>query len=315
MIVIRAARASAILYSLLIGRKDKRPWLMPANICPIVPITFFKANIPIQLVDIAADTLNMDIALTDDLLRTRKYGGVLYAHTYGENSTPDSFFVEIKSRQPDLMILDDRCLCTPDLDPDVATNADVILYSTGYAKVVELEFGGYAFLKEDVPYNHAVLSYSPNMHEELEKTYKSAIKDRNIYVYQDSDWLDTSLNLPSWYDYRRQIESQRIQTLEYRKQLNQLYSEALPKRIQLHDKFQTWRFNLRVKNQSELLDDIFSAGLFASAHYASLAGIMVKAEAPQAGLLANEVINLFNDNHFTLAQAERASQIIRESLS
>jgi hypothetical protein len=51
---------------------------------------------------------------------------------------------------------------------------------------------------------------------------------------------------------------------------------------------------------------IFEAGLFASSHYASLAGIMAEGPAPHAAALASEVINLFNDHHF---DADRAAQV------
>jgi hypothetical protein len=53
MKLIQAPRASAILYNLLVGRADSRPWLLPANICPIVPITFLKAQVPFEFVDIS----------------------------------------------------------------------------------------------------------------------------------------------------------------------------------------------------------------------------------------------------------------------
>ena len=42
---------------------------------------------------------------------------------------------------------------------------------------------------------------------------------------------------------------------------------------------------------------------------------MADGQAPQAEKLANEVINLFNDRHFTLEQAEQVSEIIRENLA
>ena len=43
-------------------------------------------------------------------------GAVLYAHTYGEASTPDDFFQKVKVRYPEMVLVDDRCLCIPDLD-------------------------------------------------------------------------------------------------------------------------------------------------------------------------------------------------------
>ena len=57
MQIVQASRASAILYNLLKSQTNTHPWLLPANICPIVPITFFKAGVPIEFVDISAETL------------------------------------------------------------------------------------------------------------------------------------------------------------------------------------------------------------------------------------------------------------------
>ncbi len=63
------------------------------------------------------------------------------------------------------------------------------------------------------------------------------------------------------------------------------------------------------------MNAIFSAGSFASSHYASMAGIMSEGQALQAEKLANEVINLFNDHHFSVEQAEQVCGIIMENLS
>src|ERR687891_2893024 len=115
MYIVQASRASAILYSLLMHRGDKLPWLLPANICPIVPITFLKARVPFQFVDISSQTLQMDLEQAEEWIKSRKFGGLLYAHTYGEASSPNEFFASIMSFSPDLLIVDDRCLCLPDL--------------------------------------------------------------------------------------------------------------------------------------------------------------------------------------------------------
>ena len=41
---------------------------------------------------------------------------------------------------------------------------------------------------------------------------------------------------------------------------------------------------------------------------------MVDGHAPRAEILADEVINLFNDHHFTMGQAERLCTVIMENL-
>ncbi|HET9225380.1 MAG TPA: hypothetical protein VFR31_01820, partial [Thermoanaerobaculia bacterium] len=53
-----APRACAILHDLLQG--DDRPFLIPANICSVVPETFQKAGRAFELIDIEEETLEID---------------------------------------------------------------------------------------------------------------------------------------------------------------------------------------------------------------------------------------------------------------
>ena len=213
------------------------------------------------------------------------------------------------------MLVDDRCLCIPDLEPPIDFFADATLYSTGYAKIVELNFGGYAFLKDDTPYQPQNLPFIPQALKEIEQDYKQAIQNRAPYDYVDSDWLRTDADLPTWYDYRQQIEDGLKASLQHRIALNEIYATRLPAEIQLPDAYHTWRFNIRVKNKRRILEKIFSAGLFASSHYASLAGVMAPGKCPQAESLTDEIINLFNDHHFSLQQAKAVCALIMENLN
>jgi hypothetical protein len=312
MQLIQAPRASAILYNILVGLADLRPWLLPANICPIVPITFLKAQVPFEFVDISSSTFHMDLAQAEDSIKRRKFGGLLYAHTYGEPSTPLDFFSAIKSLAPELLVVDDRCLCVPDLEP--LHPADVVLYSTGYAKIAELNFGGYAFLRDDLEYCSVSLPFNPEHHTEIEKFYKQAIQKSEKFIYQDSDWLQIDPPFPAWYDYSLQVEAKRSASLTCRELLNRIYALRLPKEIQLPQDYQVWRFNIRVRNKPQILNAIFNAGLFASSHYASMAGIMADGFAPHAESLADEVINLFNDEHFDEEKAQKTCDVILRNL-
>jgi len=314
MKIIQAPRASAILYNLLKSQESSKPWLLPANICPIVPITLFKARVPFEFVDISAETLHMDLEQAEGRLKRGEYGGLLYAHTYGDPSTPVDFFQSVKSHSPEVLLIDDRCLCVPDLEPPTDSFADAVLYSTGYAKIVELGFGGYAFLKENMPHRPQYLPFNPLAHDEIERGYKQAIQNRTQYTYADSDWLQTDADLPAWYDYRQQIEDGLKSSLGHCSTLNEIYATRLPAETQLPAVYQTWRFNIRVKKKQRILEEIFSNGLFASSHYASLAGIMAPGKCPQAESLADEIINLFNDYHFSPGQAEAICTLIMETL-
>lgn len=257
----------------------------------------------------------MDLEQAEGRLKRGAYGGILYAHTYGEPSTPDDFFQIVKARHPDLILVDDRCLCIPDLEPNKDMVADAALYSTGYAKIVDLGFGGYAFLKDSAAYQPEHLRFSPAAHEEIEKEYKQAIQERSPYRYRDCDWLQSDAGLPAWYDYRLQIEAGLKASLQRRTALNAIYASCLPDEIQYPKKFQTWRFNIQLENKQRVLDAIFASGLFASSHYASLAGIMAPGQAAQAEVLANGIINLFNDHHFDEKKVEQVCELISENLT
>jgi len=247
------------------------------------------------------------------LVKRRKFGGLLYAHAYGDLSTPLDFFSALKVHAPDTLIVDDRCLCIPDPEP-IHADADVILYSTGYAKIAELNFGGYAFLRDDLNYHSASLPFKSEHHDEIEKLYKQAIQTHERFIYHDSDWLQIDPPFPAWYDYSLQIKTRLAASLSHRESLNRIYESNFPKEIQLPTNYQTWRFNIRVKNKSQVLSAIFKTGLFASSHYASLAGIMADGSAPHAESLADEVINLFNDEHFDEEKTLKVCDVISRNL-
>src|SRR5215216_5067536 len=311
MRIVQAPRASAILYSILTSQKDNNPWLLPANICPIVPITFLKARVPFEFVDISAETLHMDLQYAEDRIKQRKLGGLLYAHTYGEPSTPRDFFNRIKSIDPELLIVDDRCLCIPEFEAQ--SSADLILYSSGYAKIVDLRLGGYALVRNGLTYQPANLVFNVDDHDEIERSYKKAVYERVQFVYHDMNWLETDAYLPEWDDYCLQIESGLTASLAQRVRLNEIYATRLPLELQLPQEYQMWRFNIRLKNKSKVIQAIFEAGLFASSHYVSLTGIMAEGSAPHADTLADQVINLFNDHHFDADRAAQISDLILEN--
>ena len=313
MKIIQAPRASAILYNLLTSQKQTYPWLLPANICPIVPATFMKASVPFELVDISGKSLHMDLDQAEARVKKRRYGGLLYAHTYGDESTPEDFFALVKSLHPDILLVDDRCLCIPKFEAE--SSADIVVFSTGYAKIVQLDFGGYSLANEGVEYQSRQMPFNPDSLAELEKMYKSAVQNKTKFQNLDTDWLQTDGFLPVWDEYRRQIESGIESSLAQRSRLNSIYKSYLPEEIQLPPEYQNWRFNIRVNNQADVLKMIFQQGLFASSHYASLAGIISNDSAPQAERLASEVINLFNDHYFDEDRAIKISRVIVDNLS
>jgi hypothetical protein len=316
MKTVLGARASSILYDLLLTRGDGRPFLLPANVCPIVPLTFFKAKAPFEFVDISAKTLHLDLDAVLSQLRSRhgRYGGILYVHTYGDPFTPSQEFAEIKETDPDLLLIDDRCLCVPDLTPDASNAADAVLYSTGYAKLVDHGFGGYAFLQGNIVCRHHALPYEPQDLVALEASYKQAIQSRQDYSYTDSCWLQTDAELPAWPEFADRVRDASKISLEQRRRINTVYDTLIPAEFRLPASYQLWRYNIRVKDGAAMLRVIFEAGLFASAHYASLAGLFGPGTGRHASELAGQVVNLFNDRHFTPDMAEKTAKTVFRSL-
>lgn len=140
-----ANRASALLCNFVHMNRFRRPFLLPANVCPVVPLSFLKAGVDFEFVDIDdSHAMNKDVAL--DKLSTGKFDGLLYVHAYGKINNNTRFYDDIKSINPNLCIIDDRCLCCPNTEDKMLNNIDLQLFSTGYAKYVELSFGGFAKL-------------------------------------------------------------------------------------------------------------------------------------------------------------------------
>lgn len=102
-------RASGVLYNFLKSNFKDNPqsWLLPANICDCVPKTFEAAGVKYEFVDISHETWCMDWSQLID--KIEKYAGLMYVHTYGVEDTPYVFFSELKKRNPQLCLIDDRC--------------------------------------------------------------------------------------------------------------------------------------------------------------------------------------------------------------
>jgi hypothetical protein len=227
-VTVFAPRACSILYGLL--REEERPFLIPANICSVVPETFLEAGRAFELVDVEEPTLEIDPEACLDRLEREPVGGILFVRPYGRERDVDPFFRALKELQPDLLLIDDKCLCRPDCEGlGISSWADATLFSTGYAKHVDLGYGGFAHLQEG-----------------------------------------GRIPEPSWEKHRRRTEEELVRADEHKRRLNAIYSAALPREIQMDPGFQSWRFNVRVPEPDRLVESLFAAGLFASRHYASL---------------------------------------------
>lgn len=271
-------RASRILYNYLSSNIFKKPFIVPVNVCDVIPKVFDEADVELSFVDLDSESLCADLNTVKSC--SPDYSGLIFVHTYGTERSFESDFKDIKAINPDFVIIDDRCLCMPSTIP-FDTYADLCLFSVGEKKQVDLGCGGFAFLQEHSSY------------------FTCPLKSKSFLC--DDVWdLDKDIFLES-----------RANAIAHRELINDIYRKNLPKKIQFNEEFQNWRFNIHVDNKEVIIKTLFSNGLFASSHYKSLVDL---GEGSIASRLSDEVINLFNDYHYSIEMAKRTCETINRFL-
>ena len=311
--ILFAKRASAILYNILAGRCDNRPFLIPANVCPIVPLTFLKAGRRYEFVDIRPDTYCLDHEAVLEKVRNdpRGYAGVLFVRTYGIGTNPDRFFGTLRALSAELLLIDDRCLCVPEVKVAKGSAADLELFSTGYAKYVDLGWGGFAYADEGFAYEPHPAAYEKRALDSLTAQVEAALRARTAFEYTDTGWLDLATPEVTVDEYFAEISSRLPLVREHKERVNAIYRHHLPREIEPVVDGHTWRYNVLVSEKERLLSAVFDAGLFASSHYASLGGVFGTGRFENAERLHRAVVNLFNDFRFSEEQALRVCEVAR----
>jgi hypothetical protein len=315
MIVIEP-RAATVLYNFLRTMAAPRTFLLPANVCPIVPLVFNKARVAYEFVDITETDLCLDLGAAHTKVQAapERYGGILYVRTYGFQRKVTDEFRAVQALAPHVNIVDDRCLCAPELAGEVDATASLTLYSTGYGKYVDVGGGGYGWLADQAGYGRHQTPHEPAALERVTAEYKAAVKEQRAVRDADGDWLDTGEVKQTWPAYWARIQEQQAVVAAHKRRINRLYAEGLPAQIQLAPDFQQWRFNIRVPAKERLLEKIFAAGLFASSHYAALIGVFGPGTGTRARALFADVVNLFNDLYIREPQAEQVLEIVQAHL-
>lgn len=270
-------RANKILFNFLRSNHLQGKVILPANICHDVVETLAYAGYELLFVDIDEHTLCLDwkqaIALAKDAC------AILFVHTYGVEDDYSDFFAAARKKNPNIAIIDDRCLCFPCLDLE-HSDADLVLYSTGEKKQVDLGVGGIGYVAGGWKYEDIVVPENMVLKNEI------------------------------WTPNKAEIEKKMDAVIAHKEKLNDIYRRNLSKHVlRLPDPYQHWRFHIIVPNKGEILKAIFDAGLFASGHYAVQGG-----DCPIAENLHARVINLFNDFYYTEEQAQKTCDVILEVL-
>ena len=287
-------RASAVLYRFLSTQRKKQTVLLPVNICSIVSIIVKKAGFDVEYVDISPIDLCADEEnILNKLNKGKgKYSGILYNYTYGLEIDKTDFFKLIKANYDNIWIIEDKCSNVPVFES--SSFVDLTLYSTGYAKQVDLDCGGFGIL-------HSIID------EKETTTTKFEIEiDKKNYNFSTYSFSGSAKN------YFNSIENRIPDILKHKKKLNCIYMENLPNEIQMENCFNNWRFHVLIDKKEEIIKKIFSEGLFVSNHFKPLS--MDTERFPNSYKLYDRVINLFNDFYYTEEQAIRTCEIINECI-
>ncbi len=308
-----ANRASAILYHFLKRKTFTKPFLIPANACPVVPLVFKKAGVDFDFVDID-ETHAMSKEQAIEKINSVKYAGIIFIHAYGKIFDNKIFYNELKERHPDLCLIDDRCLCPPDLSGKQPENVDLVLYSTGYAKYVELLYGGYGVTQQNLNI-HDECFFREYYETKLQKYLKQCISDRRIYEWPASyPWLNTSPLEFTQKKYFDTIREKIAISQAQRNLINQIYRSHLPSEIQWDAEYDNWRFMISINRRDKILKTIFQNQLFAGANYPSVAYMFKRQSAPHAEEEARYTLNLFNNHKANESFALNICEIINSYL-
>jgi hypothetical protein len=312
--VVLEQRASTVLFHYLRSVARTGVWLLPANVCPIVPAIFQKAGIDYEFVDIDRQSLCMDILAALLLLRKApsRYGGVLFVRSFGHRGDFGRFFRGVKAIDADLKVIDDRCLARPRFT-SLEQDADLELYSTGYSKFVELGWGGWGILRGDQPYMPVVQAFEPDAHADLVERFRMVLRERSLFNCPQTPWLDMETPEIGIEEFQFMVESRIEKSNLHKQSLNAIYAEQL-EAWATPVECQDWRFTILCDCQQELIRAIFAAGHFASTHFASLAPMFGPADVPAADWCGKQVVNLFNDFRYDEDRAGQLANFVRKVL-
>lgn len=308
-----ANRASSILHSFL-KRIDKSGYfILPSNICHDVYFIFLNAKFKIKFIDIESENLEIDLEKVLNFIKENNVIGLLYNHSYGNEYTPNAFFKYIKKAFSNIEIIDDRCLCNPLHENKLNTHADLVLYSTGYAKQVDLSFGGFAYSRKNIPmkdyYDWGKGKY---------KIQKELVCHNNFNYLKLRVLCEENLMKVEYFPlgenlYNNLIIKENEKLTKHKNEIRDFYHKNINTELQLPIKFQNWRFNILVKNQNFVLNKIFQKQLFASKHYSSLGTkLKSKEDFSNSNHIEDHIINLFFDKYYSLYQAEESVKIINQ---
>jgi hypothetical protein len=312
VITLTRHRASSIIFDLVAERKGE--WIIPDNVCHAVYASILAAGGQPLLTDINRDTLELDQDIVLDILKSYpNVQGMIMVRTYGNTSQNyHTFFGEARSVNNHLLIIDDRCLTIPELYIE-EENADVYLFSTGYSKVVDLGYGGYAFSTQKVV--SMKKPFTSQDEKRFDDFFRSAVYSGDTVSLDELNKISNTnwLNFDSTDEtsYFNSISTAKADVLNLKQQLNSIYRDLNPDFI-LGEHFNNWRFNIAVANRDEILYLLTENKLFASKHYYPLSKLSGQPGNDTWKSIYPNIINLFSDFRYTINQAEQTVALINK---
>ena len=324
-IILKTARRASELFMQI--TRPGETWVVPANVCPAVPLALDLFGVNLKFVDINLATLCLDVDLA---AKYKDVDGIVYVRTYGCGQSSVNDIERLRTNlPPDTIIVDDACLGVPDLEPPATINggADVALYSTGYGKVLDLGGGAYGFFTRKLANRLDGWVIDPTIFAailgELSRVPRTRIHDAHPMDYEIlhkyhkkniSCYLSPS-SVPDWPRYKADISASLPDILAHKAKLNAIYKHGLHRFATLPDGCDDWRYQIIVANAKETVAALFKAGLFASRHYVPAnrlwaAPNSANKDCQQASYLGEHIINLFNDQHFSAIKAYKVVELI-----
>ncbi len=314
--IIVENRASYILFNVLKGARRQGKWIIPSNCCGVIPAIFHKSGVPFETCDISPGDLCLDLQHVSDRIAQSpsEYAGVLYIYTYGAEIDVRHAIRGFKETHPSVILIEDKCLCRPELTEDEEAPADVTLFSTGYAKYVDIGMGGYAFIKDDLSYRHHGTAYDSGADANLDEAIKNAVRTREKLSPSafSGNWL-SGVGMGLQADgYFAEVGRNILDAKQKKAQLNGVYRSMMSADYCLPDTHSHWRFNILINEPEKLVREFFDRGLFASRHYCPIERYdsTVSGEPRVAGWLYDHVVNLFNDKYYSSEQAELTGDLV-----
>lgn len=320
-------RASVVLYRFLVANCKDFHFLLPANVCPVVPLTFLKAKIDFSFVDIDPATHSgsfQEYLKSLETIRTEKKG-IVIVNAYGFRQSCSDFYQSVKSQHPGTVIIEDNCLCIPETAKSEPSHlVDLELYSTGSSKYAPIaEEGGYGIYDTD---KWEYSDYSEHFNAEEEKNTFYHLKQCRLhdwtFSYEDCNWLQftKSKELLELSDgqYLKKVAKQVIRSMEHKTIINSIYDNNLPDSIKMDGVYHNWRYMLLLPKpclRQRILDRLEEKGLYASPHYRSVAYMFKKQRCINAEKEAPLLLNLFNNEKYSEEMALKTTAIINELIS